>query len=90
MVPKINIGNPLTGISEIRYSIGMDWKQLIADIVRDAKLTQPQIAKHCECAQATISDLATGVTENPRYPLGQSLLALHAARHTIAATKEAA
>lgn len=54
----------------------MDWKIIIADIVRHGKLTQPQIADACECGQATISDLALGKTEQPRHSLGVALLAL--------------
>lgn len=54
----------------------MDWKQLIADIVATG-ITQPQIAKQCGCSQATVSELATGVTTQPRYPLGAALVALH-------------
>lgn len=55
----------------------MDWKQLIAEI-RAGGLSQPQIASACGCGQATISDLASGVTKDPRDSLGQALRALHA------------
>lgn len=54
----------------------MDWKKLIADLMA-AGITQPQIAKRCGCSQATVSELATGVTVQPRYPLGAALVALH-------------
>jgi len=57
----------------------MNWPTLIADIQRHGKMTQPQIAEHCHCAQATVSDLASGVTANPRYALGAALTELHAA-----------
>ena len=54
----------------------MQWKNVISDIQTRQGLTQPQIAKAAGCAQATISDLATGKTNEPRFALGQVLLAL--------------
>ena len=54
----------------------MQWKNVIADIQARQGLTQPQIAKAAGCAQATISDLATGKTAEPRFSLGQVLLAM--------------
>lgn len=65
----------------------MDWKLLIAEL-RDGGLSQPQIAALCNCAQATISDLASGTTREPRWPLGQALRALRAGLGKI--EKEAA
>lgn len=55
----------------------MEWKTIIADL-QAAGVTQPQIAAACGCAQATVSDLATGKSTEPRYALGRSILALHA------------
>ena len=57
----------------------MDWKLLIAEL-RAHGLSQPQIAAACDCGQATISDLASGKTDDPRHSLGQALRALHAER----------
>lgn len=54
----------------------MQWKNVIAEIQSRQGWTQPQIAKAAGCAQATISDLATGKTSEPRFALGQVLLAL--------------
>lgn len=54
----------------------MQWKNVIAEIQSTRGLTQPQIAEAAGCAQATISDLATGKTAEPRFSLGQALLAL--------------
>lgn len=54
----------------------MDWKLLIADIQAHG-LTQPQIAAICGCGQATVSDLASGTTKDPRHTLGEALKALH-------------
>lgn len=50
----------------------MDWKQIIAEI-QESGLSQPQIAERCKCAQATISDLSRGKTEDPRDSIGQAL-----------------
>lgn len=54
----------------------MDWTKLIAEIQK-CGLSQPQIAAKCECAQSTISDLASGTTKEPRHSLGEALRALH-------------
>ena len=72
----------------------MDWKLLIADL-RAHGLSQPQIAARCNCGQATISDIASGKTTDPRHSLGQALRELHAeiiapASNTTAGLREAA
>jgi transcriptional regulator with XRE-family HTH domain len=54
----------------------MDWTKLIAEI-QERGLSQPQIAAKCECAQSTVSDLASGTTKEPRHSLGEALKALH-------------
>lgn len=54
----------------------MDWKTLISDLA-EFGMTQEQIAEKCGCAQSTISDLATGATETPRYHIGDALRSLH-------------
>lgn len=54
----------------------MNWKTIIAEL-QAYGVTQPQIAVACGCAQATISDLATGKSTEPRHALGQSILAMH-------------
>lgn len=53
----------------------MDWKTTIAQIQAHG-LTQPQIAAVCGCGQATISDLASGKTQDPRHSLGEALRGL--------------
>lgn len=53
----------------------MDWTKVIGELV-DLGYTQPQIAKECNCGQATVSDLARGKTENPHFNIAQALLAL--------------
>lgn len=54
----------------------MDWKLLIADL-KEFGYSQPRIATECDCGQATINELATGKTLQPRYPLGLALTELH-------------
>lgn len=54
----------------------MDWKQIIGQL-QASGLSQPQIAARCGCGQATISDLASGKTSDPRHSLGQALRELH-------------
>lgn len=61
----------------------MDWKQIISEL-QARGYTQPQIARYCGCGQASISDLATGKTSQPRYSLGELLLQLHRKRRTPA------
>jgi predicted XRE-type DNA-binding protein len=57
----------------------MNWQSLIADL-RARNFRQVDIAAICNCKQSTISDLATGETEQPSFALGQSLIALHKSR----------
>lgn len=54
----------------------MDWKSILADL-KAAGRTQKDIATKCGCAQTTISDLATGKTDQPAYSIGERLMALH-------------
>lgn len=54
----------------------MNWTEIIADL-RSAGHTQAQIADEIKVTQATISDLATGVTKTPRWETGSALLAMH-------------
>lgn len=53
----------------------MDWKSLITELNR-LGYTQPQIAALCGCGQATVSDLAKGITKEPRHSLGEALRTL--------------
>lgn len=52
-----------------------DWTSVISAIHKRG-LTQVQIASACSCAQATISDLAKGITSDPRHTLGVALIRL--------------
>lgn len=54
----------------------MNWKCLISELIASG-MTQVQIAQKAGCTQASISDLATGRTENPAYSIGSALIALH-------------
>ena len=51
----------------------MQWKDYIAAIAEKGA-SQGQIAKQAGCGQATISDLASGKTREPRHSLGEVLL----------------
>lgn len=55
----------------------MNWKIIIAEILLHGQLTQPNLAIQCGCGQATISDLASGKTKQPSYPLGKALITIH-------------
>lgn len=56
----------------------MDFKLLIAEL-QASGLTQEQMAEACNCAQSTISDIARGETQTPRFHIGMKLLDLHRA-----------
>lgn len=66
----------------------MDFKRILSDLQR-AGLTQAEIAAACKYSQSGISDLARGATAQPRFGVGQALLALHAA-HCKRPAKQAA
>lgn len=59
----------------------MQWENLIEAIIGTG-LTQAQIAKEAGCGQATISDLASGKTREPRGSLGLGLVAI-GAKHGV-------
>lgn len=59
----------------------MNWKKLVADLA-ERQVTQKQIAAACGCGQASVSDIATGVTKDPRASIAFGLMAL-AKRHRI-------
>lgn len=54
----------------------MDWQKIISEVQAERGMSQPQIAEAVGCAQATVSDLATGKTAEPRYALGAAILGL--------------
>lgn len=51
----------------------MQWKHYIAAIAEKG-ISQSQLAKQAGCGQATISDLASGKTLEPRHSLGMALI----------------
>jgi len=59
-----------------------DWPEIIRSLVA-AGMTQPEIARLCECGQSTISDLLRGNTTDPRTSTGLLLLGL-AKAHGVA------
>lgn len=68
----------------------MNWVEIMA-LLKEAEYTQPQIAAHCRCAQSTISDIARGTNQHPRYEIGVCLqqLAARAKRKLAAKEKKA-
>lgn len=62
----------------------INWPDIIRALVRDAGLTQPEIARLCQCGQSTISDLLRGNTTDPRTSTGLLLLGL-ARQHGVVA-----
>lgn len=53
----------------------VDWV-LVLKGLKAVGVTQPEIAKFCDCAQATVSDIARGDTKDPRFTTGARLLLL--------------
>ncbi|QIL72293.1 helix-turn-helix transcriptional regulator [Diaphorobacter sp. HDW4B] len=51
----------------------MQWKDYIAAIA-ERGLTQKQLADKAGCGQATISDIASGKTRDPRSSIGFALI----------------
>ena len=54
----------------------MLWTQLIREL-REAGLTQEDIAASIGVSQPSVSDLANGKTKNPSFEVGDKLRALH-------------
>lgn len=50
----------------------MNWQDLIGELSQ-LGYSQPQIAEKCGCGQATVSDLARGITANPSFKIGKGL-----------------
>ena len=67
----------------------MDWKKLIQDLI-DAGMTQVEIAAECEVAQSSVSALASGKSNSPRYEFGVRLESLRRAHLIGTATAAAA
>jgi len=57
----------------------MDWKALIADLVKSG-LTQKQIGEAVGLSQPSVSDLARGRVASPTWEIGEALRRLHAGR----------
>lgn len=58
----------------------MDWKNIITQAKARHRLTQPQLAEIVGCTQPSISALERGVTQDPRFSIGQKLLELATSR----------
>lgn len=57
----------------------IDWPRILRALLA-AGMTQPEIAKACDCGQSTISDMLRGKTTDPRTSLGLRLLTLGSCR----------
>lgn len=70
----------------------MQWKDYLAALA-DLGLTQKQLADEAGCGQATISDIASGKTRDPRSSIGFALIAIGqrlGIKETPSAEKESA
>ena len=54
----------------------MDWNQIVTEI-KDAGLTQAQIAERIGVSAGTLSELCSGKVIEPKWSKGAALLALH-------------
>lgn len=61
----------------MRYDVGMNWKQIIAEIQEYGHLTQDEIGKACDTTQSTISSIFLRKSSEPSYSLGKKLETLH-------------
>ena len=73
---------PLDAISGCRYLVCMDWKKIIAALLADG-WTQERIAQAVGCGQSTVSELARGVSAQPRGNTAIELLRLHSLRRPL-------
>ena len=53
----------------------INWSQIVRRLT-ESGLTQPEIARLCQCGQSTVSDLLRGATTDPRTSTGLLLLGL--------------
>ena len=54
----------------------MELKAIIGELLA-AGWTQARIAEKAGCSQPTISEIASGTTENPRFRIAAALIDLH-------------
>ena len=64
-----------------------DWSALVTELAEQHGMSQRQIAAHCHCGQTAISELARGVTNDPKHRLGEALRALRDAKRSEATQK---
>jgi hypothetical protein len=68
----------------------MTWEQLMGEL-KERGWTQPKLrawleSKDIECGQSTLSDLASGKTQDPKFKVGNALRELHASGEAYVAT----
>lgn len=66
----------------------MDWKQIINDLEATGMLRK-SIADSAGCWPSAITELHKGKIGNPRFPVAQALIALHAKHCKVGAGKTA-
>lgn len=59
----------------------MDWNKIVAEI-KEAGLTQAQIADAVGVSAGTLSELCSGKVSEPKWSRGDALLSLHAEKVT--------
>lgn len=57
----------------------MEWNKLVEEL-KEAGMTQAEIAEQIGVATGTLSELCTGKVIEPRWSKGDALIALHADR----------
>ena len=74
---------PRIWVPQLHRGALVDWKKVIADLV-GAGLSQQEIAAACGVNQSSVSDLARGVTAEPKFEFGSKLQSLHRLRCSAA------
>lgn len=68
----------------------MDWKTLMAELKSrnwtHARLQERLASQGIEVGQATLSDLARGISSDPKFALGNALRELHASGLVVVVT----
>lgn len=57
----------------------MDWKKIASQLLADG-WTQAELARECDCSQPSISDIANGITSEPKASIALKLLELQSAK----------
>jgi predicted XRE-type DNA-binding protein len=80
---------PDIGAKRARRGSIEDFSAIVIELITVHGLSQPQIATECDCSQSAVSDIARGVTKDPRHSIGEALKRLLATKRGEAAQKAA-